>query len=239
MALPASGQISLSQFRTTFGGSVPDSVSEYYRGGSNVANNAINTNIPQSGTASFSDYYNGAGTQTRDVSIRLGYISPSGGVGLTTISSTATPFAIGGGANQIAYQPVFHAGTGFITSASITIQQNEDVASNAEHVLLYGGTSDSTTTNIVARWDAGSSGSTGGNRSYSIVWDADGLINSITYTGGNYNTGIISFVTDNTAAARTAGYKWFGFRLKNPSSFAKASDIMLGTFYSTSLTQPS
>ena len=238
MALPASGQISLSQFRTTFGGSVPDSVSEYYRGGANVADNAINVNIPQSGAASFSDYYSGAGTQTRDVSIRLGYISPSGGVGLTTISSTATPFAVGGGANQIAYQPVFHAGTGFITSASITIQQNEDVASNSEHVLLYGGVSDSTTTNIVARWDAGSSGSTGGNRSYSIVWDADGLINSITYTGGNYNTGIISFVTDNTAAARTAGYKWFGFRLKNPSSFAKASDIMLGTFYSTSLTQP-
>ncbi len=239
MALPASGQISLSQFRTTFGGAAPDSVSEYYRGGANVSDDAINVNIPQSGTVSFSDYYASADTQTRNISIRLGYISPSGGVGLTTISSTATPFAIGGGANQIAYQPVFHAGTGFITSASITIQQNEDVAANSEHVLLYGGTSDSTTTNIVARWDAGSSGSTGGNRSYSIVWDADGLISSITYTGGNYNTGIISFVTDNTAAARTAGYKWFGFRIKNPSSFAKASDIMLGTFYSTSITQPS
>ena len=128
MALPTSGAISLSQFRTTFGGSTPDSVSEYYRGGSLVSNNAINANIPQSGAASFSDYYGGAGTQTRNVSIRLGYISPSGGVGLTTISSTATPFSIGGGANQIAYQPVFHAGTGFITSASITIQQNEDVA---------------------------------------------------------------------------------------------------------------
>ena len=239
MALPASGQISLSQFRTTFGGAAPDAVSEYYRGGANVANNAINANIPQSGTASFSDYYAGAGTQTRNISIRLGYISPSGGVGLTTISSTATPFSIGGGANQIAYQPVFHAGTGFITSASITIQQNEDVAANSEHVLLYGGTYSGGVTNIVARWDAGSSGSTGGNRSYSIVWDADGLISSITYTGGNYNTGIISFVTDNTAAARTAGYKWFGFRLKNPSSFAKASDIMTGTFYSTSITQPS
>jgi len=214
-------------------------VSEYYRGGANVANNAINANIPQSGTASFSDYYSGAGTQTRNISIRLGYISPSGGVGLTTISSTATPFSIGGGANQIAYQPVFHAGTGFITSASITIQQNEDVTPNSEHVLLYGGTTSSTVTNIVARWDAGSSGSSGGNRSYSIAWDSDGLINNITYTGGSYNVGIISFVTNATAAARTAGYKWFGFRIKNPSGFAKASDIMLGTFYSTSITQPS
>jgi len=104
---------------------------------------------------------------------------------------------------------------------------------------LYGGTSDSTTTNIVAQWDAGSSGSQGGNRSYSIVWDSDGLINSITYTGGSYNTGIISFVTDDTAAARTAGYKWYGFRLKIPSSFGKASSIMLGTFSSLSITQPS
>lgn len=239
MALQASGAISIGDLATEFGDSAPNSMSEFYSGGSLVANNAVNVNVPSSGAVSLSNYRGSAGTQTRNVSIRLGYISPSGGVGLTTISSTATPFSIGGGANQIAYQPVFHAGTGFITSASITIQQNEDVAANSEHVLLYGGTSDSTTTNIVARWDAGSSGSTGGSRSYSIVWDADGLINSITYTGGNYNTGIISFVTDNTAAARTAGYKWFGFRLKNPSSFAKASDIMLGTFYSTSITQPS
>jgi hypothetical protein len=73
MALPTSGAISLSQFRTTFGGSKPDSVSEYRRGGSNVADNAINVNIPTSGTASFSDYYGGAGTQTRNISINMDY----------------------------------------------------------------------------------------------------------------------------------------------------------------------
>ena len=239
MALPTSGAISLSQFRTTFGGSAPDSVSEYYRGGSLVADNAINVNIPQSGTASFSDYYSGAGTQTRNISINMDYLFGNTAFGLQTQSSTAAPFSFSAGASAVAYQPVFHAGTGFITSAGITIQQNEDVASNSEHVLLYGGTTSSTVTNIVARWDAGSSGSTGGNRSYSIAWDSDGLINNITYTGGNYNTGIISFVTDNTAAARTAGYKWFGFRLKNPSSYAKGSEIMTGTFYTTSITQPS
>ena len=238
MALPASGQISLSQFRTTFGGSVPDSVSEYYRGGSNVDDNAINVNIPQSGAASFSDYYNGTGVQTRNISVNMDYLQGNTAFGLQTQSSTATPFSFSAGTNAVVYQPVFHAGTGFITSASITIAQNEDVAPNSQHVLLYGGTSDSTTTNIVARWDAGSSGSSGGSRSYSIVWDADGLISSITYTGGQYNSGIISFVTNNTAAARTAGYKWFGFRLKNPSSYSKGSEIMTGTFYSTSITQP-
>lgn len=241
MAVKTSGPIELFTDIATEVGDIQSAatLTHYYRGGVWYADNAINANVPSSGEISFSDFYGAANDQTRDISIRLGYISPSGGVGLTTISSTGTPVAIGGSANQIAYQPVFHAGTGFITSASITIKQNEDVASNTGHVILYGGTSDSTTTNIVAQWNAGSDGNLGGSRSYSIVWDADGLINSITYTGGQYNTGIISFATDNTSAARTAGYKWFGFRLKNPSSFGKASDIMTGTFYNTSITQPS
>ena len=240
MALPASGQISLSQFRTTFGGSVPDSVSEYYRGGSNVANNAINTNIPQSGAASFSDYYGGAGTQTRNISVNMDYNLGFSAFGLQTQSSTAAPFGFGAGANTLCYQPVFRAGTGFITSASITIQQNEDTGAQSEYVMLYGGTYSGGVTNIVARWDAGSSGSTGGNRSYSIVWGADGKITSITYTGGSFNTGIISFVTNNTSAANAAGYTWFGFRLKNPPSFSgKVGEVMTGTFYSTSITQPS
>jgi len=239
MALPASGVLSMSTLATEFGDSTPNSMSEFYRGGSLVADNAVNVNVPSSGAVSFSNYRSSAGTQTRNISINLGYINPSGGTGLTTISSTGTPVSIGGSANTVAYQPVFHAGTGFITNASITIQQNEDVASNNGHVILYGGTSDSTTTNIVAQWNAGISGSQGGSRNYDIVWDSDGLINSITYTGGSYNTGIISFVTDDTAAARTAGYKWYGFRLKIPSSFGKASSIMLGTFSSLSITQPS
>lgn len=240
MALPASGQISLSQFRTAFGGSVPDSVSEYYRGGSNVANNAINTNIPQSGAASFSDYYGGAGTQTRNISINMDYNLGFTAFGLTTQSSTAAPFSFSVGANSLAYQPVFRAGTGFITSASITIGQNEDTGAQSEYVMLYGGTSSTTATNLVARWDAGSNGSTGGNRSYSIVWGTDGKITSITYTGGSFNTGIISFVTNNTSAANAAGYTWFGFRLKNPPSFSgKVNENMTGTFFSTSITQPS
>ena len=244
MAMPTSGAISLSQFRTTFGGTAPDSVSEYYRGGSHVADNAINTAIPQSGVASFSDYYGGAGTQTRNISINMDYNLGFTAFGLTSAqyasNPTGTPGSFSVGANSLAYQPVFRAGTGFITSASITIAQNEDTGSQSEYVLLYGGTSSTGATNIVARWDAGFSGSSGGNRSYSIVWDADGLISSITYTGGNFNIGIISFVTNNTAAARTAGYKWFGFRLKNPPSFSgKVNENMTGTFFSTSITQPS
>ena len=240
MALPSSGTISLSQLQTQFGGSNPVSMSEYYRSGANVSNNAVNASIPTSGTLNMSGFYGGAGVTTRNLQVNMDYGFGNTAVGLTTQSSTAAPFSFGVGGSSICYQPVFHAGTGFITSASVTVNQNEDTASNTEHVLLYGGTSSSTVTNIVGRWDAGSNGSQGGNRTYSIGWDANGLINAINYTSGNYNTGIISFVTNNVSAARTAGYTWYGFRLKNPSSYGKGSEILTGTFYSSnSYTQPS
>ena len=242
MALPTSGTINLSDLQTQFGGSNPVSMSEYYRGGSNVANNAINTNIPTSGTLDLTDFYGTAGTQTRSLQVKMDYGFYNSATGLTTQSSTASPSTFGVGTNSIVYQPVFHAGTGFITSASLTIQQNEDVASNSEHVLLYGGTNSSNVTNIVCRWDAGSSGSQGGNRTYTISWDADGKIGTggAVYQSGVYNQGIISLVTNDASGARTAGYTWWGLRIKNPSSWSKGSEILLGTFYGTSnYTQPS
>jgi hypothetical protein len=107
-------------------------------------------------------------------------------------------------------------------------------------VILYGGTSSTTVNNIVARWDAGSSGSTGGNRTYAITWSDDGRIEDIEKTAGQYNEGIITLHTNNVSAARNAGYTWFSFRLKNPPSISgKANENMTGTFFSTSITQPS
>ena len=47
MALPDSGQISISQLRTNFGGSAPDGLGEYYRAGANVPDNALNVAVPQ------------------------------------------------------------------------------------------------------------------------------------------------------------------------------------------------
>ena len=240
MALPSSGQISISQLRTTFGGSVPDGLAEYYRGGGNVADNAANTSVPQSGAVSLSDFYSSSGTTSRDIRVWMSYLFNENGFGLTTQSSTASPFSIGASANAVAWQPVFRAGTGFITSASITISQNEDTSAYNNNVVLYGGTSDSTVTNVVAAWNAGSSGSTGGARSYSIAWTNAGLISSITYTGGSYNTGIIVWATDNVSTANSNGYTWFGFRVKNPPSYGKGARVLGGTFYSSSsITQPS
>ena len=244
MALPDSGQISISQLRTNFGGSAPDGLGEYYRGGSNVADNAANTSIPQSGAVSLSDFYSSAGTTTRDIRVWMAYQFAAGGYtsgfGVTSQSSTAAPSTISNGANAVAWQPVFHAGSGFITSASITISQNEDVTAYNNNVVLYGGTSSSTVTNVVAAWNAGSSGSTGGSRSYSIVWTDAGLISSITYTGGAYNVGIITWAVDNVSAANSGGYTWFGFYAKNPPSYGKGARVLGGTFYSaSSVPQPS
>jgi len=50
-AIPSSGPISLSDFAAEFGGTVPHSLSEYYRDGGNVPSN--NTNVPTSGVFRF------------------------------------------------------------------------------------------------------------------------------------------------------------------------------------------
>ena len=50
-AIPASGAISLSDFAAEFGGTVPHSLSEYYRDGGNVPSN--NSNVPTSGVFRF------------------------------------------------------------------------------------------------------------------------------------------------------------------------------------------
>ena len=55
MACPDSGTITLQSLVDEFGGSVPHNMSEYYRNGSLVPGN--NTNVPESGTISLSNFY--------------------------------------------------------------------------------------------------------------------------------------------------------------------------------------
>lgn len=57
MALPASGQISISQIVTEFGGSAPHSLSEYYRGGGLIPSSDSTANVPTSGLIRLSDFY--------------------------------------------------------------------------------------------------------------------------------------------------------------------------------------
>lgn len=235
MALPSSGAISLSEIASQYGGTAPHSLKDYYRNGTEgVPDTASTQNIPTSGAIGLKDFYGSSESSNRDIRVWMSYLFNENGFGVTSQSSTAAPSSISAVANAVAWQPVFRAGQGYITSASITISQNEDTSAYNNNVILYGGTSDSTVTNVVAAWNAGSSGSTGGARSYSIAWTNAGLISSITYTGGSYNTGIIVWATDNVSSANSAGYTWFGFKVTNPPSYGKGARVLGGTFYSSS-----
>lgn len=60
MALPSSGTLTMADIAGEFGGSVPHSLSEYYRGGSLVPDTSLTASIPTSGLIKLSDFY---GTQ--------------------------------------------------------------------------------------------------------------------------------------------------------------------------------
>lgn len=62
MTLQASGTITLKDIQDEFGGANPISLSEYYRGGAYVVNEAINNGIPTSGAIQLSDFYLAKGT---------------------------------------------------------------------------------------------------------------------------------------------------------------------------------
>ena len=235
MALPSSGAISLSEIASQYGGTAPHSLKDYYRNGTEgVPDTASTQNIPTSGAIGIKDFYGSSQSSNRDIRVWMSYLFNENGFGVTSQSSTAAPSSISAVQNAVAWQPVFRAGQGYITSASITISQNEDTSAYNNNVILYGGTSSSAVTNVVAAWNAGSSGSTGGARSYSIAWTNAGLISSITYTGGSYNTGIIVWATDNVSSANSSGYTWFGFKVTNPPSYGKGARVLGGTFYSSS-----
>lgn len=57
MTLQSSGQISLENIRNEFSGPYPIHISDYYRGGTYVADVPVNTNIPTGGQISLSQFY--------------------------------------------------------------------------------------------------------------------------------------------------------------------------------------
>lgn len=59
-SLPASGTISINDLATTFGGTTPHSMNEYYKGGGNVPNITANASVPTSGQISLNQFYGAA-----------------------------------------------------------------------------------------------------------------------------------------------------------------------------------
>ena len=132
MALQSSGAIKLSEIASQYGGTAPHSLKDYYRNGTEGVPDTVSTqSIPTSGEIGLKDFYGSAETANRDIRVWMSYLfSPidNYGFGVTSQSSTAAPGVISNGANAVAWQPVFRAGQGYITSASITISQNENVS---------------------------------------------------------------------------------------------------------------
>lgn len=69
MTLQSSGAISLGDVQNEFGGEASTSISEYYRGGSYVANVPENNNIPTGGTISLSQFYGRRRWQTQFIDV--------------------------------------------------------------------------------------------------------------------------------------------------------------------------
>lgn len=76
MTLPASGPISIDDIVTEFGGTSPDHIEEYYRGGGLVTEN--NTNVPECATAdcpiNFEQFYNAQLIYSKVISVNANNI---------------------------------------------------------------------------------------------------------------------------------------------------------------------
>lgn len=247
MPIIASGQLAMSDLQTEFGGENPIAMSEYYRGGTEVAAHDYTTTIPSSGLISISDFYsqrNRPPDVNRNIKFYMRYDTGSAGAsgtGLLDISSTATPFNFSGAGQVRYYQPVFRAGNNpdeptqqYVRQLNIFISQNEDVSPQSNYVVMYGGPTSSTATNVVLRFDASNSGSTGGGRGFRIDFDSDGVLTSVTNTSNVYNSGLISLVTNNPNSA----YKWYCFSAIKPGFIGKQSNIITGLESLTSVNQP-
>jgi len=82
MSIVASGQVSIQDLVTEFGGTAPHNLSEYYRGGAYVDDITNNNSVPLSGEIQLKDFY-GAGnvityTVTEAYELQAGIMSATG-----------------------------------------------------------------------------------------------------------------------------------------------------------------
>ena len=95
MALQTSGAISLNDIAGEFGGSVPHSINEYYRGGGLVPDSGANSSIPTSGTISFSQFYGGTNISTIGTIVVASQGSQSHNIGKTTTTVSGVSLSRG------------------------------------------------------------------------------------------------------------------------------------------------
>lgn len=161
MTLQASGAISLSQIRTEFGGSAPDSLSEYYRGAGLVPDISANSAIPTTGPIKLSDFYNATNADFVPNAINWSDItgSYSGNTdsqsitGINTTIELRTTYSTGSsGAIQLRYQKNGGSVTDIASGGSIFVNNGDTLI----FVITYGGTYiDSSVVDITNQSDGG------------------------------------------------------------------------------------
>jgi len=177
MALPASGQLAISDIATEFGDTQPNSMSEYYRGGSLVPDSAGNSAVPASGAISINNFYNAANrvaialsiassTQNYDLYTNRGGSYSAGTSDITlTINAGVNVGSASTGTYALSIPSAFHAGD------SISIVNNGVIIGRGGN----GGKSNGAVTNIGA-------GGGGGNAVY--VAKATTITNNGTIASG-------------------------------------------------------
>jgi len=101
MAITGSGQVSLADLQTEFGGSAPTQLSEYYRGGSAGVPSSVSA-VPTSGEIQFSDFY---GTQAALIAATNVTVSTSD-LFLGPTSSASVDFTDSNGDHRISIQTI-------------------------------------------------------------------------------------------------------------------------------------
>lgn len=166
MALQSSGQIKLSEVASEFGDSAPNSMSEFYRGGSLVSSS--NTSVPTSGEIQLGDFYGATAIQTFT-------LTP----GTTTnynilTAATAAGFSNGSGDNIVVNCNGLITGSPAMTTGAIN-------GSNITINILSGGRIDGDTgsagadrTCSVSGGCATADGGAGGTGGDAIYWETVG-----------------------------------------------------------------
>jgi hypothetical protein len=127
MALPLTGPISLTDIQTEFGGAIPTSLSEYYKGGAYVLTTDYAPNVPTSGTISLSDFYGARKTTLTTVTYTTPgdniFVAPATIVGNLIITMTGG----GGGGGGPDSQPGYPGYGGLIVTNAQTPVSGGDI----------------------------------------------------------------------------------------------------------------
>jgi len=186
MALPASGPLSISQIATEFGDTAPNSMSDFYRGGSLVPDAPANTSIPTSGAIGIGNFYGAtnrvavpliisANTQNYDVYTQAS-ASPLYTAGIADVTLTIQPGVVVGSSSTGTY--ALSVPNAFNASDTVAIVNNGVVQGRAGN----GGAGGSNPRVGDQGGGPGGGGGTGGNAVY--VNFATTLTNNGTLAGG-------------------------------------------------------